>query len=105
MKEITTQESEALLKSIVYWVENWDFECPILFGLEKSEMEGIAKSWPISLTQNANAALLACLGSLREILYGASSLQKSEVLVVLGITYSQASELCEEIHAECKRIL
>lgn len=105
MKNITSAESEALIKSILYWIKKWDFECPTLFGLEKTEMENIANSWPVSLTGNPKIALLACLGSLREILYGASALPKSEVSAVLGINYEHASELCNEVYTECQDYL
>ena len=29
-----------------YWLEHWDWECPTLFGLNKSELQQVCDEWP-----------------------------------------------------------
>ncbi len=105
MKALTSEENEAIIKSIMYWIDKWDFECSTLFGLEKSDMEVIARDWTNSLAGNTEQTLIACLGSLREILYGASALPKTKIVDVLGISSEQAQNLCSVIYNECSHAL
>ena len=105
MMNFTAIENEALLKSIQYWIDKWDFECPTLFGLEKSDMIEIAKEWPTSLSTNEERTLIACLGSLRELLHGASAVSRTIVPEIIGIQYEEASALCGKIHSECQSAL
>lgn len=88
------RETIALLKAIKYWIANWDFECPTLFGLEKAQLEEVVDGWPKSLLQNERLALLVCLGSLRELLFGASAISEHAVQSVIGLSYEEASNLC-----------
>lgn len=105
MKNLTAIENEALLKSIQYWIDKWDFECPTLFGLEKSDLIEIVKEWPASLSTDEERTLTACLGSLRELLHGASAVSRSVVSEIIGIQYEEASALCGKIHSECQNAL
>ena len=74
MTNYSAKEKEALENAIHYWIEKWDFECPTLFGLEKTDLIEVAKSWPVSLSTDRERTLIACLGSLRELLHGASAI-------------------------------
>jgi len=103
MSEMTQQDNEALIRSINYWIENWDFECPALFGLEKSDLEAISTNWPNSYANNRELVLLACLGSLRELLFGASAVPQNIVKELIGINYEQASELRNSLHQQYKK--
>lgn len=103
MKQITQKNSDALLHSINYWIEHWDWEYPTLFGLEQSEFQLIANNWPTSLSSENKITLIACLGSLRELLYGASAVSKTNVQNIIGINYEQASELCSSINQQLEK--
>lgn len=105
MTNFTAIEKDALLKSIQYWIDKWDFECPTLFGLERSDLVGIVKGWPTSLSTSEEHTLIACLGSLRELLHGASAVSRSVVPEIIGIPYEEASALCGQIHSECQNAL
>jgi len=101
MNEFTTEESQAIYKSIQYWIDKWDWECPTLFGLEKFDMEAVVNRWPNALKENREIALKASLGSLGELLYGASAVPKSKISEILGMSYDQSEELCGVIRSEC----
>jgi hypothetical protein len=105
MTNFTAIEKDALLKSIQYWIDRWDFECPTLFGLERSDLVEIVKGWPASLSINEKCTFIACLGSLRELLHGASAVSRSAVPAIIGIPYEEASALCGKIHSECQNVL
>jgi len=105
MMNLTAIEKEALLKSIQYWIDKWDFECPTLFGLEKSDLIEVVKKWPVSLSADEERTFIACLGSLRELLHGASAVSRAVVPEIIGIQYKEASALCEKIHSECQNAL
>lgn len=102
MTNFTAIEKDALLKSIQYWSDKWDFECPTLFGLKRSDLVEIVKEWPASLSTSEERTLVACLGSLRELLHGASAVSRSVVPEIIGIPYEEASALCGQIHSEYK---
>ena len=105
MMNFTAIEMEALLKSIQYWIDKWDFECPTLFALEKSDLVELVKTWPASLSTDEERTLIASLGSLRELLHGASAVSKEKVPELIGIEYEEASALCGRIHSECQSAL
>lgn len=105
MTNFTAIEKDALLKSIQYWIDRWDFESPTLFGVERSDLVEIVKGWPASLSINEKCTLIACLGSLRELLHGASAVSRSAVPTIVGIPYEEASTLCGKIHSECQNVL
>ena len=86
-------------------IDKWDFECPTLFGLEKSDLIEMVKNWQASLSTGEKRTLIACLGSLRELLHGASAVSKAKVPEFIGIEYEEASALCRRIHSECQNAL
>ena len=103
--DFTAIENEVLLKSIQYWIDKWGFECSTLFGLEKSDLTEIVKDWPASLSADEGRTLIACLGSLRELLNGASAVSWEVVPEIIGIQYEEASALCGKIHSQCQNAL
>ena len=105
MSQFTSEELNALKNAIQYWIANWDFECPTLFGLEKSDLEEVSANWPNALNDDTELALVSCLGSLREMLYGASAINEQAVASTLGVSYGQASVLCSVIHSQCQHAL
>ena len=97
--KLSDPESTAISKALGYWVENWDWECPTLFGLESSEVEEVAKAWPAEVEGNTETASVAIIGALRELLWGASSLPRDQVEQLLGIGYTDAESLLKRLSA------
>lgn len=81
-----------------YWLANWDWECATLFGMELEELQAVLEAWPDSATQRETEAS-AAIGSLRELLFGASTPPRAELPQILGIDYEAAVALCERVHA------
>ncbi len=101
---VSEENKEALIKALDYWIDHWDFECPTLFGLERSDLQKVALDLTEGLNNNKEIVLLACLSSLAELLYGASAVPKTKLHDLLGIDFYSASSLCKEIKKECDRI-
>lgn len=105
IEDLSTAEQRALPKVLAYWVAHWDWECPTLFGLEKSDLEAVLASWPASLSSQEETAALAIIGSLRELLYGASAAPKSELPAICGLAYKEASALTDRLFPRISEVL
>jgi hypothetical protein len=81
-----------------YWVAHWDWECPTLFGIELEELQAVLEAWPRTATPRETEASDA-IGSLRELLFGASTPARANLTQILGIEYEAAAALCEKVHA------
>jgi hypothetical protein len=101
----STDEKNAICHSLKYWIDHWDFECPTLFGIERQEVVNVFHSFPNILVGTEQAVALATLGALRELLHGASSIPKADVIAFIGINHEQAGILCEKIHQLAKPYL
>ena len=71
-----------------------------MFGIEQADFNVIAEDWPVSYGENQQKAFLACFGSLRELLYGASALPREQINAQIGLSYVEASVLCNKIYQE-----
>jgi hypothetical protein len=96
---ISPESQQALARSLRYWSEHWDFECPTLFGIELSELNEVRAKWPAVPSGNEFNTALALLGALRELLYGASALPKAEIPSVIGLSYESAEVLCTQVQS------
>jgi hypothetical protein len=105
IEDLSTTEQHALPKVLAYWVAHWDWECPTLFGLEKSDLEAVLASWPASLSSQEKTSALALIGALRELLYGASAVPKAQVPAVCGLSYAEASALAENLFPRISEVL
>ena len=94
---LSDAESTSIHEALGYWVENWDWECPTLFGLDRSELEEVVRTWPASLEGHPEIAEVAVIGSLRELLWGASSLPPDRVERLLGMGHRQAESLLKRL--------
>ncbi len=103
MIKFSNAENYAITRCLEYWISNWDCECPTLFGLRLSDFSNIAKDWPDSYVKNQEIALLACLDSFRELLYGASALPKNRIKEQIGLSYKESSELVNRISKEYEK--
>jgi hypothetical protein len=90
-------EQDQVRRAMSYWVANWDWECPTLFGIELHELKVVLDSWPDTSTP-AETEALAAIGSLRELLHGAATAPRSQLPELLGINYETASALCNRVH-------
>lgn len=93
---LSDSDQQAARRAMEYWVQHWDWECPTLFGLEREDVVNAILTWPHS---SAPAASQAVVGSLRELLYGASTPAKSELPRLIGMPYERAHELATAVHA------
>lgn len=80
-----------------YWLKNWDFECPTLFGIEKGELQQVCNNWPIAFDNSSVATGLAISGSFRELLWGASSLPDLQILELLNMSKDEVEKFYEHI--------
>jgi hypothetical protein len=96
---LTAADQTALALAMTYWAAHWDFECPTLFGIELGQFQSVIASWPTVQAGSEHATSLALLGSMRELLYGASAVPRSELPPLIGMSYQQAHDLCSQVHA------
>jgi hypothetical protein len=82
-----------------YWVQHWDWECPLLFGLEREEIIRTVDTWPRPAAGSAEMTSLAVTIALLEILFGASTPPKDELVGLIGLSYEQACDLVAVVHA------
>ena len=93
--DLSMQEVEAVKRILDYWTRHWDWECQTLFGLELREVQSVAKAWPEIVHSQSTA--LAVLGSMREFLYGASSVSKGQVVAECGISFEASCALLDRL--------
>jgi hypothetical protein len=91
---LSANEQERVRLAMTYWREHWDWECTTLFGIELAELEEVIQFWPRANATSREAQALAVVGSLRELLYGASTPPREQLHAILGIGYVEASALC-----------
>jgi hypothetical protein len=99
--EFTDRELVAMKNAIQYWIAHWDWECPTLFGLDKSDFVKILESWPHCIKAKDDAAVYAAQRSFRELLLGASAVwPKEKIFDICGISYDNANKLLERLSAQ-----
>lgn len=99
---LSPESQEALRRAMGYWVENWDWECPILFGIELDELKEVLAYWPVIKPGTEEAVALASNGAMRELLLGGSTIDPAEVPATIGLSYEQAEALCSEVSGLAK---
>lgn len=95
----------AIQAALQYWLAKWDWECPTLFGLEREQVQQVLDQWDESTAGDERVAALAVNGALRELLYGASAVQRSEVAGVCGLSFEAADDLSRRIHDSVRHAL
>ncbi len=93
---LSDSDQQAVRRAMAYWVQHWDWECPTLFGLEREDIVNAIETWPRSI---ATTTSRAAIGSLRELLLGASTPAKGELPRLIGMPYDQACDLAAAVHA------
>ena len=96
---LSSAEQEQVLRAMNYWRTHWDWECPTLFGIELEDFELVIRSWPNTTAELRENQALAAIGSLRELLYGASTPQRDKLPSILGLDYNSAEALCTKVHS------
>lgn len=97
ISDLSAVEQHALASAIRFWADHWNWESQTLFGLRQEDMAGIAGSWPQSAEARSADAALAVIGSIREMLYGASSLGPELVHELVGISATDLGDLLHRI--------
>jgi hypothetical protein len=92
-------DQDALRRAMEYWVSHWNWECPLLFGMELEALKEVLSAWPSIPEDKQQLANLASAVSLRELLHGASAVPKSRVSELIGVSYEAACALCRTASA------
>jgi hypothetical protein len=95
---LTPSEQDQVRAALAYWRDHWDFECSTLFGIELEELIAVLSRWPKAGALSKETEALAVIGSLRELLYGASTPRRERLPSILGIEYEAATALCTKVH-------
>lgn len=85
-----------------YWIACWDWECETLFGIGLVELDQVHSQWPDVDRGDEDMIALAVIGSLRELLMGASAQPKSAIQKIIGVPYRHAALLLEQLSAKYK---
>lgn len=105
LTDLTLREQDAIPRLLSFWLSEWDWECPTLFGLERNELEAIATAWPESIVTMQKQTALAVHGSLRELLVGASAVAPDKVAPACGLTHAELSALADTLRDRLENAL
>lgn len=105
LTDLTLLEQDAIPRLLSFWLSEWDWECPTLFGLERNEFEAIATTWPESIVAMEKPTSLAVLGSLRELLVCASAIAPDKVAPMCGLTHAELSALADKLRDRLEHAL
>lgn len=100
--ELPSENEKLILDILEYWLEQWDFECPTLFGIEESDLKGVISEWPNGFRQNQKVTARAVSHSFGELLWGASAISEVNSLAKFGKSKSDIEALYNEIREELK---
>jgi hypothetical protein len=102
IEKLSYEDSEAVRRAMEYWLACWDWECPTLFGIGLVELNQVHSQWPDVAHGDENMIASAVTGSLRELLVGASAQPESAIQEIIGVSYSHAASLLEQLSANYK---
>lgn len=105
ISDLSSAEQDSLRRALAYWVSHWDWVCSTLFGLEKAEFQSLRDAWPQCLTLREESAALAIGGALREMLHGASAVNRDSVTSLLGVSHTEACALLDRLLPRFDRCL
>lgn len=103
LDDLSPEQIAAIHRSLEHWISHWDWECPTLFGLSQDDFSEIVGGWSQSVFERQEDSALAIVGSLREILHGASA--PRDVPSIIGIGHSEASALLTQLLTRIDRAL
>ena len=93
ISETTKDGQEALRRAMAYWAVHWDWECPLLFGIELDQLQRIVERWPWIAKEDESGTAATARAALRELLHGASARRNDEIEGLIGISFVQADAL------------
>ncbi|UUZ47716.1 hypothetical protein LP420_31895 [Massilia sp. B-10] len=99
---LSYEDREAVRRAMEYWIACWDWECPTLFGIGFVELDQVHSQWTDGEYRDENMIALAVTGSLRELLFGASAQPESSIQGIIGVPYSHAVLLLEQLNGRYK---
>jgi len=97
ISDLSIAELRALHGVLEHWLRAWDWECPTLFGFERSDLSKLLEDWPLSLQAKPHFAALAVQGVLRETLYGASTIAADRLPAVCGLSRADLECLAQHL--------
>jgi hypothetical protein len=97
IKRLSHEDQDAIRLAMEYWHACWDWESPTLLGIDFVEFDHVVSDWPNVRKGDEDVATLAAIGSLRELLLGASAQPNSAIQSVIGIPYDRAASLLEQL--------
>lgn len=103
VSDLGQRELLAIRKAMEFWVANWDWECPTLFGLRKDELNQVVAAWPTCEGIDRETCASAVVGSLRELLHGASAVKLERVPNICGLTYEEMKQLLSVVLELCMK--
>jgi hypothetical protein len=95
--EFSSPEDAAIINALNYWIDDWDWECPTLFGRELTEVQAIRDRWPVVDNAKLSQSALAIIGALRELLYGAGAVGSEQVRAICGMHSDEVTALSEKV--------
>jgi hypothetical protein len=102
IEKLSFEDSEAVRRAMEYWLACWDWECPTLFGIGLVELDQVHSQWPDVEHGDENMTASAVTGALRELLMGASAQPESAIQEIIGVPFSHAALLLEQLNAKYK---
>jgi hypothetical protein len=95
----------ATRRAMEYWAQKWDWECPLLFGVQLDQLKAVLASWP-RVEPGTEAAVALCASSAwNELLYGASAVRPQAVALHTGISASVADQISEKVFGLAKHLI
>ena len=96
---LTSDEADATLRAMEYWIGKWDWECPTLLGVELEELKTVVAHWPAPSAATKGVTALCASGAWRELLDGSAALPAEDVRALTGIGWSEAGQLNAKVLA------
>ena len=105
LTSLEPSDKHVLQLAMQYWAQRWDWECPLLFGIELQQLQEVLAHWPAVPDGAERTTALALLSSLTEPLYGASAAPKESLQGLVGVPYERAHTLCSKVAAICRPMI
>jgi hypothetical protein len=99
MSKFTATDVSIMKRALKFWVERWDWESEVLFGIGRTEFLSLSEYLPTEVDDMHvfERFGLAALGSLREMLSGACPTSENQVKEVLGVEFREAEGLLHRL--------
>jgi hypothetical protein len=100
LSNLTDAQQSAVQRALEYWVSRWDWESPLLFGRQRSEIQEMLSSWPECWINDECEISHAVLCAFSELLHGGSTPSESSLQAAIGLRQSEAAALLARLRSE-----